>query len=379
MAGFSASMLREERELRLCGRIKYITGAEYALEAEDFVSASISEGIDTGILPGAVLSAACTIVINNEDGRFDIGGARRGQADMAGAEIELRIEVKNDAGEWLFGPMGVYYVDEARSEVNSPVVTLECHDGIFYKTGEKFEDRLSYPCSVKDVFAAAAVQAGYVHDGSGISGEMMLDEKPDWGEDATVRDVLGYAAALAGGCVMADRWGFLTLRKLAGERTAYSIYPQSYMARSFREGRFGPVNRLKICTVNGLGDGDSEAQEMEFSASVGYGECALEIKTNPLFVTGAAGAAALGRSMMDAVAGLEYASCAFSWRGDPDIMPGRYIRLIGVDGEETFCTVSRQTLVFDGGFRAECVCGVPGDGEIRRNALGWAVLPDSHI
>lgn len=372
MAGFSASMLRAERELRLRGAVRYAVGTEYELAPEDFVSVNISEGIDTGILPGAVLSAACTIVMNNEDGRFGTGGARRGHAEMKGAEIELRIEVKNNAGEWLFGPMGVYYVDEARGEVNSPAVTLECHDGIYHRTGVKFEDTLSYPCRVKDVFTAAAAQAGFSHDGSGIDDGLVLDVKPRWDDDATVRDVLGYAAALAGGCVMADRWGYLALRKLAGERTAYSIYPETYMARSFREGHFGPVNRLKICTVNGPEDGDSEAETMEFAADVGYGECALEVLTNPLFVTGAAGARKLGESMMEAVGGLEYARCVFSWRGDPDIMPGRYIRLVGVDGGETFCTVSRQTLVFDGGFHAECVCGVPGDGEIKRNALGWS-------
>ena len=372
MAGFSASMLRSERELRLRGAVRYTVGTEYELAPEDFVSVNISEGIDTGILPGAVLSAACTIVVNNEDGRFAAGGARRGQAEMKGAEIELRVEVKNDAGEWLFGPMGVYYVDEARGEVNSPVVTLECHDGIYYKTGAKFDDTLSYPCRVKDVFSAAAAQAGYTHDSSGIDDGLVLDMKPDWGENATVRDVLGYAAALAGGFVLADRWGYLALRKLAGERTAYSIYPETYMARSFREGHFGPVNRLKVCTVNGPEDVDSEEEMMEFAADSGYGECELEIKTNPMFVTGAAGVRKLGESMMEALAGLEYTRCAFSWRGDPDIMPGRYIRLVGVDGGETFCTVSRQTLVFDGGFHAECVCGVPGDGEIKRNALGWS-------
>ena len=155
MAGFSSSMLQTERELRLRGAIKYADGTEYALGAADFVSVQISEGVNDGILPGAVLSAACTLVMNNGDGRFDIGGARRGYAGMAGAEITLKIEVKNDAGEWLFAPMGVYYVENMHSETGSPVVTLECHDGIYSRAGVTFEDRLAYPCSVKAVFEAS--------------------------------------------------------------------------------------------------------------------------------------------------------------------------------------------------------------------------------
>ena len=303
MAGFSASMLQAERELRLRGAIKYVDGTEYELDAANFVSAQISEGVTSGILPGAVMAAACTMTLNNADGRFDMGGALRGYTLMENAEITLKIEVKNDAGEWLFAPMGVYYVEKVHSEIGSPVLTLECHDGIYSRTAAAFEDTLAYPCSVKAVFEAAAEQAGFGFSGDIPGGNMLLDKKPAWGKNASVRDVLGHAAAITGCCVMADRWGYMAVRRLTGNTAAFVIYPEAYMARTFREEHFGPVSGLSITTVNGEGDTDSEGQEMEFSAGSGGG--VLDIRANPMFVTGAAGLQKLGQGMMDAIAGLE--------------------------------------------------------------------------
>lgn len=370
MAGFSGSMRQAERELRLKGLIKYTIGTEHVLGAGDIVSVRISEGVDTGILPGAVISAACTMVVNNSEGQFDVGGMCRGYADMAGAEITLEIGVKNDAGEWLYAPMGVYYVDDVSSEVNSAVMTLECHDGVYHRTGVAFRDEMTYPCLLGDVFNSAAEQAGYIYDGILPGENMILDRKPRW-KDATVRDVMGYVAAVMGCCVLVDRWGYLDMRPLTGDRPAFVIYPEEYMARTFREGHFGPVYRVEIDTVNGEGDEESEAGQISAQAAGISGGSVLELSANPLFVTGAAHVNVLAEGMLEAVMGLEYSRCEFSWRGDPDLMPGRYLKLVGVDGEETFCTISRQTLTFDKGFHAECICGVPGSGDVKNNSLGW--------
>lgn len=89
MAGFSGSMRQAARELRLRGRVKYLTGAEYTLGPEDFVSVRVSEGVDTGIMPGAVISAECAMVMNDSGGQWQPGGAKRGYAALAGAEITI--------------------------------------------------------------------------------------------------------------------------------------------------------------------------------------------------------------------------------------------------------------------------------------------------
>jgi hypothetical protein len=237
--------------------------------------------------------------MNNSDGQFDTGGVRRGYAEMSGAEITLEIGVKNDAGDWLYAPMGVYYVDDVSAEVNSAVMTLECHDGIYHHTGMAFEDELDYPCALSEVFLAAAEQAGYGYDGILPEEDIVLDRKPAW-KDATVRDVMGYVAAQMGCCVLVDRWGYLDMRPLAGDRTAFVIHPEEYMMRTFREGHFGPVTRLEITTLNGVGDSESEAQQLSFSAG-DRAESTLKLAANPLFVTGAGHESVMGERMIAAV------------------------------------------------------------------------------
>ena len=371
MAGFSGSMRQAERRLALRGSIEYLTGSRYGLTAADFVSVRISEGVDSGILPGAVISAGCTVVMDNSAGQWLAGGEKRGYADIAGAQLTLEIGVFAE-GEWLYAPMGVYICDEVVSEVNSAVIQLECHDTIYSRTAPLFEDNLVYPCTAAEIFTEAARQAGYDYQGPLPDSGMIVDSAPDWGGSATIRQVMGYVAALMGSCVLADRWGYLDMRPLAGERTPFVIYPDEYMERTFQEGHFGPVSALRITTVNGRDSSGGERTELRTGNEDGA-RCELSISGNPLFVTGGGHLDALAEGMLANIAGLEYSGCTFVWRGDPDLSPGRYLRIVGVDGGDTYCTISRQTLTFDMGFSAECVCGVPDVSAEGAVALGAAM------
>ena len=362
-------MRQAARELRLRGSVKYPTGAEYALGPEDFVSVRISEGVDTGIMPGAVISAECVLVMNDADGQWQTGGAKRGYAPLAGAEITLEIGVRAEDA-WLYAPMGVYVCEEATAEINSATVELSCHDTIYFRTGGVFEDTLTYPCALKEVFLAAAEQAGYEYGGALPDEALTVDAAPDW-NGASVRSVMGHVAQIMGCCVLVNRWGFLDMRRLAGERVPFVIYPAECLARTVQEGHFGPVNALRVTTVNALGDGDSQQAELEFSLNDGAAEYMVDVSANPLFITGGPNVNALGQAMLENVAGLEYTKCTFRWRGDPDLSPGRYLKLVDPDGGETFCTISRQTLTFSGGFSAECICGSPGEGGLSGGAVGW--------
>ena len=91
IAAFSAL----ERTLSVRGKVTYATGEEYALTGEDVISLRITEGIETGLTPGSVLSAACTLKLNDADGRFAPGGAKGGAGDLTGAAFSLEMGVKD--------------------------------------------------------------------------------------------------------------------------------------------------------------------------------------------------------------------------------------------------------------------------------------------
>ena len=79
---FSAAMKSGFRQLRLRGRAVMGTGMEAELTGADIVSVRISEGSDTGIMPGNVLSAGCTIVLDDSRGQWQSGGEKRGAAPL---------------------------------------------------------------------------------------------------------------------------------------------------------------------------------------------------------------------------------------------------------------------------------------------------------
>ena len=359
MAGFTSSMRENARELRIRGTVDTPAGSKLELEPEDVVSLRISEGVDSGVMPGAVISAECVLMLNAYSRRWS------GDA-LKGAKLSLEIGVLADAG-WLYAPMGVYYCEEVTEQVNSPVVELRCHDSIWFVTAEEFSDGLVYPCRLGDVLMAAMNQAGYRYTGIMPDDALVIDSAPDW-NGASVRSVMGHAAAIMGCCVLIDRWGCPNLFRLAGDRTPVKIQPGQYMARSVNTARFGPVNRLEITTVNALGDKESQTETLTPSAA-GGAECTIEVGGNPLFITGAQHLSALAEAMLEAVNGLEYTGCSFTWRGDPEIAPGRTVMLAGKDGDDIVCNVSRQTMTFENGFISECSCGVPAADAAA--AVGW--------
>lgn len=354
---FSAAMKGGFRQLRLRGRAVMGTGMEAELIGADIVSVRISEGSDTGIMPGNVLSAGCTIVLDDSRGQWQSGGEKRGAAPLEGAVFSLELGVFAD-GNWIFSPMGTFICHDAASDENGAVMTLTCYDSIATKTDADFVDELVYPKSLREVWDSIIAQTGYEWDGPLPNGDIIIDAPPTWG-DISVRTAMGYAAQAAGCFVRIGRSGEIEAVPLMRNDEPLAITPGEYLARSRRDNYFGPVNRFKITTVNHREDGDSEPEEIVVAPEASVDSCMIEISANPLFITGGAHTRQLAEAMGEALAGLTYQECRFTWRGDPQLMPGTLIRVTGLDGDVTDCMLSRQTLEFEGGFSAECVCGAP--------------------
>ena len=354
---FSAAMKSGFRQLCLRGRAVMGTGMEAELTGADIVSVRISEGSDTGIMPGNVLSAGCTIVLDDSRGQWQSGGEKRGAAPLEGAVFSLELGVFAD-GNWIYSPMGTFICHDAASDENGAVMTLTCYDSIATKTDADFVDELVYPKSLREVWDNIIAQTGYEWDGPLPNGDIIIDAPPTWG-DISVRTAMGYAAQAAGCFVRIGRSGEIEAVPLIRNDAPLAITPGEYLARSRRDNYFGPVNRFKITTVNHREDGDSEPEEIVVAPEASVDSCMIEISANPLFITGAAHTRQLAEAMGEALAGLTYQECRFTWRGDPQLMPGTLIRVTGLDGDVTDCMLSRQTLEFEGGFSAECVCGAP--------------------
>ena len=359
-----------ERTLRVRGKVTYATGEEYALTGEDVISLRITEGIETGLTPGSVLSAACTLKLNDVDGRFAPGGAKGGAGDLTGAAFSLEMGVK-DGESWQYVPLGVYYCQNFLREEGSCAVEASCYDSLYFRAGGIFSDTLTYPCRLREIWNAAVSQAGYVYQGELPAENLWVDAQPGWGKEVTLRAVMGYVAQIMGAFAAVDRTGALVLLPVKNQDAPYAIGPAAYTARRQGNAVFGPVSHLEVTTVAPAGDGAAESGLMELTGGAYPVKQLIRVNGNPLFVAGGSHTRGLAEAMLGKIIGLEYRESRFSWRGDPALEIGGRVALTDVSGKVTTATLSRQILELDGGFRAECVCGVPGESQVGNRTVGW--------
>ena len=359
-----------ERTLSVRGKVTYATGEEYALTGEDVISLRITEGIETGLTPGSVLSAACALKLNDADGRFAPGGAKGGAGDLTGAAFSLEMGVK-DGESWRYAPLGVYYCQNFLREEGSCAVEASCYDSLYFRAGGSFSDTLTYPCRLREIWNAAVSQAGYAYQGDLPAENLWVDAQPGWGKEVTLRAVMGYVAQIMGAFAAVDRTGALVLLPVKNQDAPYAIGPAAYTARRQGNAAFGPVSHLEVTTVAPAGDGAAESGLMELSGGAYPVKQLIRVSGNPLFVAGGSHTRGLAEAMLGKITGLEYRESRFSWRGDPALEIGGRVALTDVSGKVTTATLSRQILELDGGFRAECVCGVPGESQVGNRTVGW--------
>ena len=351
-------MLAAARTLGVSVRWTFPTGAEIELTGADVLGFSIDEGADSPLLPGAVLCAQLTMELA-DGGRWRWGGGLRGERPMVGSTAEVFLV---DGDERL--PCGAFVITAVSAREHGGCVRVTGCDSIAGELGAAFVDGLTYPATLGQIWSALVAQTRYVWSGVLPNGSAVIDAAPDW-KGASLRRAAGWIAQAAGCFVRVDREGALELVDCVGG-AAEALGPDAYMTLDDGCDSFGPVAALQVLPV-----GAEEA----FVCADGDGET-LSIRDNPLFQAGAAGLDALARGALARLKGLTLNRAAFRWRGDPSVGVGARIALTDTFGQTTLCTVTRQTMRFEGGFSAECFCETP-----RRDDSGVmrAITPEGGV
>ena len=352
-------MLAAARSLDVCVQWTFPTGAEIALTGTDVLGFTVEEGADSPLLPGAVLCAQLTMDLADGDGQWRWGGSLRGERPLVGSTARVFLL---DGDERL--PCGVFVITAVSAREHGGCVRVTGCDSIAGELGAVFEDGLTYPATLGQVWGALAAQTRYVWSGTLPNSSAVIDAKPDW-KGASLRRAAGWNAQAAGCFVRVDREGALELVDCVGG-AAEALGPEAYMTLDDGCDSFGPVAALQVLPVGA---------EETFTCADGDGET-LSIRDNPLFQAGAAGLDALARGTLERLKGLTLNRAAFRWRGDPSVGVGAHIALTDTFGQTTLCTVTRQTLRFEGGFSAECSCETP-----RRDDSGVmrAITPEGGV
>lgn len=342
-------------------RLTLPTGAVIELDGADVIGFTVEEGADAALLPGSVLSARLTLSVRNDEGQWQWGGPVRGERPLVGATAQVTLI---RGGEEL--PCGAFIIDTVSAREHSGMAELCGSDSIASELAVTFYDRLTYPTTLAQVWAHLISQTRYVFTGEVPNGSAVIDSAPDWGE-VTLRKVAGWIAQAAGCFVRVSRTGRIELVRCTGG-TAMKIGPDDYWNLNDGFSGFGPVESVQITPMKAK-------ESFTVSAGSGTGET-VSVQGNPLFVQNAPSVHALAAGMLAQIQGLTLSGASFEWRGDPAVGTGARIDLTDTYGKTLACTVTRQTLRFDGGFSARCVCAVPesSDGGIVR-----AITPEGGV
>ena len=352
-------MLASVRALGVRVRLTLATGSVIDLDGGQVLSFSVEEGADSALLPGNVLSARLTLALANDAGQWRYGGSIRGERPLVGATAEVRVV----CGEAEL-PCGAFVIDSVSAKERSGALTLAGSDSIASELARGFSDTLTYPATLAQVWAHLVSQTRYAWSGELPNGSAVIDAPPEWGE-VTLRRAAGWIAQAAGCFVRVSRSGALeAVPCLAAGEEALSA--DDYLSLSDGFQTYGPVTAIQVAPA-----GDAAP----FTVSDGPGET-ISVEDNPLFIGGASHVSALAEGMLAQISGLTLAQAEFTWRGDPAVGVGARIALTDTYGQTIRCTLTRQTMRFDGGFSAECVCEVPdvGDGGVMR-----AITPEGGV
>lgn len=352
-------MLAAAREIALRVRLTLATGSMLELDGAQALGFAVEEGADGALLPGNVLSARLTLTLANDEGQWRYGGSLRGERPLVGATAEVFVV---NGGEEL--PCGAFIIDSVSARERSGAIVLSGSDSVASELAAEFRDRLVYPATLQQVWEELVSQTRYVWSGSVPNGSALIDSAPEWGS-VTLRKAAGWIAQAAGCFVRVNRVGML---ELAGcqDGAVQRLSPEHYLSLDDGFQEYGPVAAIQVTPMKA---------EESFTVSAGGGDT-VSVSGNPLFVKDAPNVQNLAAGMLAQMKGLTLNRAAFVWRGDPAVGVGARIALTDTYGAQTLCTVTRQTLRFENGFSAECICSVPertGGGIVR------AITPEGGV
>ncbi len=318
------------RILNLSGKITFPTGAVMPL---DILSATVEEGADGVLLPGAVLSAHYTLTAANEANQWRNKSA-------VGATVQLFL---NGAA------MGVFKVDSVNAREHSGTITLSGNDSIASELSGAFTNTQAFPCALKDLWAHLLEGTRYEWEGEIPNGDVILNAPPDLSGE-TLRSMAGLIAQAAGCFVRVNRAGKLEMVPCRGDSAA-TVTADDYFSLDDGFEQFGPIRAVNVIPYN-------EERTVRYGSETGE---ALEIGGNPLFC--ADNLDALSNGLLRETQGLKWERATIVWRGDPSFEVGMRLNLIDTLSQTHECVISGQTLRFENGFTSTVVCEIPRGDE----------------
>lgn len=399
---FDQAMNAPERNLSARATITCLDSYVINVSPEQVISFTIDEGGDVPL--GTVWAARYSLNVANADGEFLRGGSVIGYHTLNGARVQLEIGCYHDgAMDWR--PCGVFYVDSTSAQEFSASMTIKGFDPMT-KLDVVYQDELAYrgTTTLNDILNHIRSKGFTINGSLACNAGAVVSRAPDWGEDATAREALGYVLQLGGSYARCNRSGVIEIKPTmaAGARP---ITVDTYVDLTDDE-RFFAFDRIKARPAGSKKNDDyiqaslTGAQESAANTLVvdhnpllrttstriytKTSDTSIKNKTYYVRVGGKYTAVPKGEeepaslhmyytmrlqynttvlqgivnNLKNALSGLAIRAIQATWLGNPSLYAGDRITLTDTRGVSVATTVVQQTLRFDGGFRSEITCPI---------------------
>ena len=392
---FQQAMAATSRELNARATITCVDA--FVISNTPVMSFSVEEGGQVTL--GSVTSSRYTLSLPNSGGEWLKNGSILGNRSLIGARVQIQIGVYHD-GAWDWQNAGLFIVEKTSAPEfsatikligNDPLILLDVAYGadITYRNNTTLNDILTHIRS-----------KGFTINGTlATNGESVINFTPDWGDEPTVREVLGYVAQICGSFVRCDRSGNIELVP-ANSSTTHTITTDRYLEFTDDE-RYFNFNRIKVLPY-GAKKSESHVQAYVTSAAESAANT-IVIEGNPLFKTkstttyskattwreggryyvridnkytyvenpietslssyyvanttrNTTNLQAMVNNLKTALTGMSFRALNFTWRGNPQVMVGDKVAIVDTRGVTTTTVNLQQTLRFDRGFKSEISC-----------------------
>ena len=336
---------KQVRSLDLKGVITLTSGTQISLTTDDILSYSVNESSGSDGLPfGSAEAASFSLTISNV-------GKGYTPSQFDNAEVHMEIGIQNGSNV-VYSAFGVWYVSDVSAPEQSVSIDLSGYDALNTLFSAEWADSKSaYPTTFGSLASTICAAAGIKLASSSFTNSyVQIDSLPDWEDEVTLRSVIGYIAACAGGFAHITRDGKLEIRSY-GDFSEYTITSDYYTSLTRTNGATFNFNAIEVKDEDS--DDDTYTRYAIDTTLDDNATNTIRVEGNPLFTSG------IASSLVLALIGLSATAASVSWIGDPAIKLGDKVTITDNSGTSILMRVNSQSFSFSGGLSSTIDCSLP--------------------
>ena len=346
-----ASYTAVYRDIDVKATITLRTGTQFTVTSTDIYGYTAdSTAAASGIPLGEAVSGSFSLSVTASACPYSA-------EQLDGAEVRMSMGVRNDTtSSYTYTDAGAWYVTNVSSPEGSSAVTLKGSDalGVFFD-GLYTDEASTYPMTMGGMLALVCAIAGVtLKTTTFFNSDVVISTRPSWGDETSLRSIVGYIAACAAGFAQIDQSGKLEIIT-DGQGTKVNLDGDIYNQFTPEGGSRFAFNCIRV-TLPPASEDDTEGETVRVAIDSNIADDAsncVVVDNNPLMTE------ALAATVRDKLNGVEFEGYSVDWLGDPAVMCGHIMELTALDGVKHTGLVTSRKLTFDGGLSMTLTSAMP--------------------